>query len=153
MVLREQDKHFLWSIIAAVGVILAWRGIWEGMYYILEEIFNLPFLADPWVFLFIGFAMLTFSGIIFKEFDPLGGIEKSTQRMIHFVHSHPKKDDFEIKYLDKSLKKEHIFRADKLKHIEKSALVTEHPKGKQELFIPMHRVTEVVYKGKTYWRL
>ena len=44
MLLREQDKHFLWSIYAGVAIIFVWKGIWEGAYEILPE-----FLADPFV--------------------------------------------------------------------------------------------------------
>lgn len=146
MVFREQDKHFLWSIFVALGAILAWRGVWEGIY-------EIPYIADPWVFLFIGFAMLTFSGIIFKEFDPLGGVEKSVNRMIHHIHNHPKKEEFVVRYHDKEQKKNYSFGADKIKHIEKNTVVVEHPQGSKELFIPIHRITEVVHKGKTYWKL
>lgn len=154
MVFREQDKHFLWSIFAGAGVILAWRGIWEGLlYYVPEEILGLPYLADPWVFLFIGLAMLTFSGMIFKEFDPLGGVEKSVQKVIHFVHNAPNKNEFTIKYHDKEQKKDLLFKADELKHIEKNTLVIEQPNSSQELFVPLHRVTEVIRNGKVYWRL
>lgn len=153
MVFREQDRHFLWSLFAAAGVILAWRGIWEGLYYVLDDIAGLPYLADPWVFFFIGLAMLTFSGIILKEFDPLGGVEKSIQKMAHYVHNHPKKKEFVIKYHDKEQKRKLNIKAEKIRHIEKGSLVIEHPSGRQEQFIPLHRITEIIHNGKTYWRL
>lgn len=153
MVFREQDKHFLWSLFAAAGAILAWRGVWEGLYVFFEDVAGLPYLADPWVFLFVGLAMLTFSGMIFKEFDPLGGVEKSVNRMMHYVHNHPKREEYLVKYHDKEQKKNFSFRADKIRHIEKNTLVVEHPQGAKELFIPLHRVTEILHKGKTYWRL
>jgi len=146
MVLREQDKHFLWSLTAALGVILAWKGLWEGWY-------EIPTIGNEWVALFVGFAILTFSGIIFKEFDPLGSLDKSVNRVAHYVHGHPKKELFEIKYHDKVLKKDVTIRAERLKHIERVSLVVEHEKGNQEVFIPLHRINEVLYRGKTYWRL
>lgn len=152
MVLREQDKHFLWSLFVAVSVILMWKGIWEGMYEIPTQL-GYPQFSDPFVFLFLGFVMLTFSGIIFKEFDPLGSLDKSANRMMQYIHNHPHKHEFTIKYYDKSQKKEFLINAERLKHIEKGTLVIEHPNGRQELFIPLSRVTEVQRQGKPYWKM
>jgi len=144
MVLREQDKHFLWSIYIAIGVILIWRGIWEGVYEIPH--------VNAWTLLFLGLTMLTLSGIIFKEFDPLGGIEKSTHKIIHYVHNHPQSQQFQIKYYDKSLKKEFTFSAKEIKHLEKDAIIIKDNKN-QEQFIPFHRITEITHQNKPYWRL
>ncbi|MBI4983372.1 DUF504 domain-containing protein [Candidatus Woesearchaeota archaeon] len=146
MVVREQDKHFLWSLLAAIGVILVWKGLWEGLY-------EIPYLGDPWVALFIGFATLTFSGIIFKEFDPLGSLDKSVNKIAHYVQGHPKKHLFEIGYYDKVKKKNVLVRAEKIKHIEKGSLIVEHENKNQEVFIPLHRIREVLYQNKPYWRL
>lgn len=146
MILREQDKHFLWALLAAIGVIFVWKGLWEGIY-------EIPYVGEPWVALFLGFAMLTFSGLIFREFDPLGGIEKSMNKVMHEVSNHPEKKDFRIKYYDKSQKKEIEIRADRVQHLEKGSLILKHETKNQEVFIPMHRVTEITHKGKTYWRL
>lgn len=146
MVLREQDKHFLASIYAAVAVIFAWKGLWEGLY-------EIPYIGDSFVFLFIGFAMLTFSGLIFKEFDPLGNLEKTSMKMLNNVHRHPQKENFTIRYYDKSRKKYINLPAERIKKIEKGALIVIHPGKRQEVFIPLHRVTEILQKGKRYWRL
>ena len=146
MVLREQDKHFLSSLYIAIAVIFTWKGIWEGIY-------NLPYIAHPFVFLFLGFAMLTLSGAIFKEFDPLGGIQKAVYKTLHSVQAHHDKKNFEFQYYDKAQKKSVRIPAKWVKKIEKGALVVVPPHKKEELFIPMHRVTEVLYKGKQYWRL
>ncbi len=142
--LREQDKHFVWSLFVAIGVILIWRGIWEGVYEIPH--------VNAWTLLFLGLTMLTFSGLIFKEFDPLGGIEKSTHKIIHFIHNHPQKQNFQIKYYDKLLKKQFSFAANEIQHIEKDSIIIKDKKN-QELFIPFHRVTEIIEKRKTYWKL
>jgi uncharacterized protein (UPF0248 family) len=142
--LREQDKHFLWSLYIAIGVIFIWRGIWEGVY-------EIPYV-NAWTLLFLGLTMLTFSGLIFKEFDPLGGIEKSTHNLLHFVHNHPLKQNFQIHYYDKLLKKELTFPANFIKHLEKDTLIIQD-QNNQELFIPLHRITEIKEKGKTYWKL
>jgi len=159
VVLREQDKHFLSSLYIAIAIIFTWKGIWDGLY-------EVPFLGDlscpasiqletctPLVFLFLGFAMLTISGAIFKEFDPLGGIQKAVDKTLHSIQAHQDKKNFEFKYYDKAQKKYVTIPAAWVKKIEKGALVVVPPKQKQELFIPVHRVSEVLYKGKRYWRL
>ncbi len=143
MVLREQDKHFIWALYYGVGVILIWKGIWESFY-------EIPYLGEnPWAFLFIGLAMLTLSGLVFKELDPLGSLDKATNRVLHFVHNHPHKRDFMIKY--QQSRGEKTLAAAKISQIERGYLAMED--DGQELFIPLHRVTEVLQKGKTYWRL
>lgn len=146
MVLREQDKHFLWSLLAAAGVIFVWKGLWEGLY-------EIPYFGDPWVALFVGLTMLTFSGIVFREFDPLGNIDKSVYKILRFVENHPEKRLFKIKYYDKIKKKEMIIEAEEIRRVEKGTLIIKDVEGNKEFFIPAHRVTEVIYKGKTYWRL
>ncbi|HII71755.1 TPA: DUF504 domain-containing protein [Candidatus Woesearchaeota archaeon] len=141
--MRESDKHFLWSMIGATGVILFWRGIWEG-------IGSLPFIENVWVSLFVGLAILTFSGAIFREFDPLGGIEKGALKMVHTVHSHPHKEEFTFRYYDKLQKKEIEVNAEHIKHIEKNVIAV-HERNK-EIFIPIHRVRAVHRKGEVIWR-
>lgn len=150
MVLREQDKHFLGSLYSAVAIIFAWKGLWEGIYEI--PVIS-DYIGDPFVFLFIGFTMLTLSGLIFKEFDPLGGLEKAVEQKLHTVSSHPQKSEFQIRYHDKSTKKDVTISAANLERIEKGTLIIHDPKQRQELFIPMHRVTELIYQGQTYWKL
>ncbi len=145
--MREQDKHFLWSIYAAMAIVFIWRGLWESLY-------EIPLIGNnPFALFAIGFAMLTLSGVIFKEFDPLGGIEKSINKTLHLVQTHPHKDDFVIKYKDKNQKKEVTIHASRLRSIERGALVVQHHQRKEELFVPTYRVTEILYKGKTYWKL
>ncbi|MFH1395912.1 MAG: RNA repair domain-containing protein [archaeon] len=146
MKIREQDRHFLWSLLAAVGVIFVWKGLWEGLY-------EIPYLGDPWVALFVGLAMLTFSGIIFKEFDPLGSLEKSINKKIRLVHTHPKRHEYQIRYYDKIKKKKVVIKVGEIKRIERGSLILKDAKGKQEIFIPTHRITEVLHKGKTYWKI
>ena len=144
--MREQDKHFLWSIYVAIGVILIWKGIWEG----LREI---PYLGDPFALLFIGFAMLTVSGLIFKEFDPLGGLDKAATKVLSYVHNNVHAAEYEVKYHDKAQKKDLALKGNTIKNIEKGHLVIKHPTKNQEIFIPIDRVTEIVHQGKPYWRM
>jgi len=145
VVLREQDKHFLSSLYAAIAVIFAWKGIWEGIY-------EIPY-SDPFIFLFIGFAMLTLSGAIFKEFDPLGGVEKAVNKTMRSIFRHPEKEKFKLHYYDKNLHKNIVIDAKRIKDVEKDAIIVMQEDGKGEIFIPFHRIKSVYYKGKEYWRL
>lgn len=142
--MRESDKHFLWSMFGATGIILFWKGVWEG-------VGGLPFLENPWASLFIGAVMLTFSGIIFKEFDPLGGVEKGALKILQTVQNHPKKHEYTFKYYDKAKKQDREIEAKNIKSIEKNILAF-HEKGR-EFFVPVHRVKSV-HKGKEIiWRM
>ncbi len=144
--MREQDRHFLWSLYSVIAIIFLWKGFWDGIY-------EIPYIGHPFVFLFIGFAMLLFSGIFFREFDPLGGLERGVTKMMQHVYHHPDKKQFTIQYYDKALRRNCQIKADQIKSIEHNTLVIKHHRKKQELFIPLHRITEVRYEGKSYWRL
>jgi uncharacterized protein (UPF0248 family) len=143
--LRETDKHFLVAMLVATGVILFWKGIWEGPGY-------LPILENPWVDLFIGAAILTISGMLFSsEYDPLGGIEKGVLKAVNNVHTHPKKHEFSLRYFDNITKKIVSMQAKHIKHIEKNIIVF-HDKGK-ELFIPIHRIRSIHRNNEIVWKL
>ncbi|HIH10748.1 TPA: hypothetical protein HA241_01000 [Candidatus Woesearchaeota archaeon] len=144
--MREQDKHFLWSLYAAVAVIFLWKGIWEGIY-------EIPYIGQSFVFLFLGLFILTISGLIFKEFDPLGGVEKAVSKVVHQVYNHPQKGQFQFKYYDKSQRKDIIIEAHRVHAVERGTLVMKHHTKNSEVFIPTHRITEVLQNGKVYWRL
>ena len=149
--MREQDKHFLWSLYVAIAVIFVWKGIWEGLYALTGAIF--PVLANPFVFLSLGFSMLTLSGIVFREFDPLGGLDLSVSKIVHKIQNQPHREEFQIKYYDKVKKKDILIGAERVQRLEKGCVIVEHEKGGQEKFIPSHRITEVLHHGKRYWRL
>ncbi len=144
--LREQDKHFLWSLYSAIAVIFVWKGVWDGIY-------EIPYFGDPFIFLFIGLSMLTFSGLIFNEFDPLGGLEKAVTKIIRKIESHPQKQLFQISYYDKHLKQKQTISADQITRMEKDALVIKHQRRAEELFIPIHRLREINFNGERFWRL
>lgn len=145
MVLRVQDKHFLWSLYVGTGMILVWKGISEGFY-------EIPY-ADPWIAFFIGLTLLTLSGMIFQQFDPLGDIKKETVDMINYVSTHPKKNDFKIIYSDKTLKKDIPIEGKLVRGLENDFLVVTNESGKQEFFIPLHLIKEVTEQDKTHWRM
>lgn len=143
--LPEPVKRYFWSAFSAVGVICFWAGIWDG-------IGELPILKNPFVSLIVGFAILFASGTVFKEFDPLEEAEKAVHKVVHQVTNHPQKKEFHIKYHDKVSRKNLTFRADDIKKIEKDFLVMLDKTGK-EIFVPVHRITEVLHKGKSYWKV
>lgn len=142
--LSESDKHFALAMIGATGVILFWKGIWEG-------IGSLPIIENVWVSLFVGLVILTFSGILFKEFDVLGGLDKSITRTLHFVHSHPQRHQFTIQYYDKLQKKEKEIKAQDIIQIEKGTLAV-HENGR-EIFLPFHRIRSVKKNSTIFWKL
>lgn len=144
MVMREQDKHFLWSVYVAIAVILTWKGV--------EGITLIPFLDDPWVILFVSFTILTFSGIIIREYDPLGSLEKATNKVIHHLIRDKNKKEYQIIYQDKNLNKQVAVSAENLIEIEKGTLIFEDKIKKQEFFIPSNLVDEIKYQGKSFWR-
>lgn len=144
LLLREQDKHFLSSIYSAIAIIFVWKGIWNGIY-------EIPYINDPFVFLFVGFAMLTLSGIIFQEFDPLGGVEKAISRKMAEVAHDKEKQHYQISYEDKHLKKNILVEAKDIEKVEGKAIIIR-TKDRKEMFIPYHRIKEIIYKGKAIWR-
>lgn len=148
--MRESDKHFLWSLLGAIGIVLFWRGIWAGI-DILWEIPGWEWVATPSLSLFIGLAILTFSGLIFREFDPLGGLEKGVATALHALHEHPNRSEFTVTYYDKLNKKEYTVGGENIKRFEKNVLSVHE--GGRETFIPIHRIRAVHRKGKAVWRM
>ncbi len=145
MILREQDKHFLWSIYVALAVILTWKGVSQGFA-------TIPFLDDPWVVLFISFSILTFSGIIMRDYDPLGSLEKASNKVLHHVLRSQNKKEYQIIYQDDSLNQQVTLSAENLIEIEKGTLIFENKVQKQEFFIPSNKVDEIKFKQRTFWR-
>lgn len=148
--MRESDKHFLWSLLGAIGIVLFWRGIWNGIDTI-GEVQRWEWVATPALSLFIGLAILTFSGLIFREFDPLGGLEKGVAKALHALHEHPHRDEFTVTYYDQMNKKEYTVGGENIKRFEKNVLSVHE--GERELFIPIHRIRAVHHKGKMVWRV
>jgi len=59
--ISSKDKKYLTALLGATGVIIFWRGLWEGADLI-------PIVKEPIVSIFIGLAILTFTGVIYEEF-------------------------------------------------------------------------------------
>lgn len=144
MITKEDIKKYFWALLGAIGMIFFWAGVWDG-------IGTLPFIENIWISLIVGLAILTFSGTIYKEFDPLKEMEEAVHLQLHKVHSHPQKKEFHIKYYDRIKKKHLLLRGDSIRRIEKGFIVFHDERG-EENFIPGHRVSEILHKGKSYWK-
>ncbi len=144
MVSSEELKRYFWYFFGVLGVVFFWAGVWDGLG-------NVAFLQNPLFSLMVGIAMLLIGGLVRKA-DKVKKQELVARGVLHQVHHHPQKHEFHIKYHDKIKKKDILYRADKLDRIEKGFLVFAE-KGKEEIFVPIHRVTEVLHKGKTFHKL
>ncbi|MBI2662141.1 hypothetical protein HYX11_01640 [Candidatus Woesearchaeota archaeon] len=145
MIIKENLKKYFWAVLGAIGMICFWAGVWAG-------IGELPYLENPLISLVVGMAILTFSGTIYKEFDPLKETEEEIHQQLHQIHTHPEKHLFHIKYFD-NLKKQHVFlRGDQIAKIEKGFIILFDENGR-EVFVPGHRVLELMHKGKPFWRV
>ncbi|MFA6461905.1 MAG: RNA repair domain-containing protein [Candidatus Woesearchaeota archaeon] len=140
----ENLRHYFWAMIGVIGIVLFWAGLWDG-------VGNLWFLQNPLVSLAAGVIILASSGLILKEFDPLKLEEQKTSAALHAIHKHPQKQEFHIKFHDRLQKKDLLYEVKHLKQIEKGFLIFVMKEGK-EIFVPIHRVKEILRKGKSYWK-
>ncbi len=140
----EEWKRYFWYFFGTLGVVFFWAGVWDGF------IGPGPYLSRPWVSALVGAAMLAFSGLLRKEAaDPLRAAEKQLHATLHKVRNHPQKHEFHIQYEDHLRRKKVLLKADRLQRIEKGFLVL-YGKGKEEMFVPIHRVINVFHKGKEF---
>ena len=144
MISREDMQRYFWYFFGVLGVVLFWAGVWDG-------IGNLSFLKNPFFSLILGLSLLCLGGIIRKT-DNIDQQELLAHKVLREIHHHPQKHEFHVKYLDKFRKEEVIIAAQQLQRIEKGFLVLLE-KGGKELFIPIHRVTEVLHRGKIFKKL
>lgn len=140
----ENLRHYFWALIGVIGIVLFWAGLWDG-------VGNLWFLQNPLVSLIAGLLILASSGLILKEFDPLKAEEQKASAALHTVHKHPQKHEFHIMFHDRLKKRDLLYEAEHLKQIEKGFLIFVMKEGK-EIFVPIHRVKEILRKGKSYWK-
>ena len=143
MVEWEDVKQYFWYIFGIMGVVFFWAGTWDGLG-------NLGPLENPWVSFGVGAVLLSLSGLLFKDANPLWEPEKAVKTEAKKVHRHPQKHEFHFKYADHIKNKEQVIHAKNLKRVEKEFLVFLD-EGK-ERFVPLHRVTEILHKGKTHWK-
>jgi len=115
---------------------------------------NISFSVDsvnPLVSLGLGLFLFAISGFIFRGDNPFMEKENKVNSVLHHVHTHPRKGEFNVKYLDKISNKHITLEAKNLKRIENGFLVFLD-KGQKEIFVPVHRVREIIHQGKSFWR-
>ncbi|PIN75210.1 hypothetical protein COV17_04075 [Candidatus Woesearchaeota archaeon CG10_big_fil_rev_8_21_14_0_10_36_11] len=130
-------KQYFWYLFGIMGVVFFWAGVWDGLG-------NLYILQNPLISLLVGVVMLTLSGVIFRDTNPLWGKRDKKSSILNKLHTNPNKHLFDIIYHDKAQNKEINFNAGKLTKIEKGHLVIIED-GK-EIFIPKSRVISLLNK-------
>jgi len=143
--IKESDKHFLLALLAVIGVVFFWRGAWMVMDIT-------PIVENPFVSIAIGLAIMTFSGVIYREFLPQEEPLTPLIDIINEAFKHPEKKRklYIIKYYD-ALRNEHReLPHSKIQRIEHNFLVTE--RNGEEHFIPIHRIREIHAEGKIIWK-
>ncbi len=143
MLSTDDFKKYFWYIFGLIGVVFFWVGVYDGPGY-------LPYVENPLVSIILGIALLSLSGVIFKGANPLWEAEKPIKGVAKNIHHHPKKHEFHFKYKSPLSNKEFTLEGKQLKSIEKEFLVFLD-RGK-EVFVPLHRITEVLHQGKTHWK-
>ncbi len=143
--LRESDKQFLLALLAVTGVVFFWRGTW-----LIMDI--TPILENAFVSFAIGLAIMTFSGVIYREFVPEEEVPTPVLDIINEAFKHPEKKRklYVIKYYDAIANKRREVVHAKIKKVEHNFLITE--RDGEEHFIPIHRVKEIHAKGKVVWK-
>lgn len=143
--IRESDKHFLLALIAVTGVVFFWRGLWG----VLDII---PIFSNVFVSLAIGLAIMTFSGIIYREFIPEEEPLTPVLDILKDVFKHPieTRKQYIIEYYDELLKMHKKITHAVIRKLEHTYLVIER-KG-EEVFIPVHRIHKIHSEGKVLWQ-
>ncbi len=141
----ERDKRYFVALVVFTGVILYWRGVWDVTY-------ELPLLSNNYVCIFLGLVVITLTGVVFAEFDPLAARMEQTLDVLHTLvrHKENKNKGYTIKYYDQLAKKHVELPHHKIDKIEREFVVIKE--GKKEIFIPVHRIEEIKEKGKSIWK-
>lgn len=144
MVSIDEIKRYSWFTFGILGVVFFWTGVWDG-------IGGLPYLNNPLISLLVGIFLLGISKFVLRGADPFwGGEENRVINAVQKVKKHKLSHEFDIKFKDKTKHQTQSIKANKLKDIEKGFMILIE-EGK-EIFIPMHRVTEILHKGKPHWK-
>lgn len=143
IITKEQLKHYFWSIFGITGIVFFWAGLWDGVGY-------LSILKNPLISFLIGITIISISGSLYTWYDHLASNENAIHNALKIVHHHPNKQEFYLKYYDKTNNKHIKIGVGLIKRIEKDILVLSYPLLKKEVFIPIHRVKEIFYKGKPW---
>lgn len=141
---READKRFFLALSAVTGAVFFWRGLWE----VIDQI---PFINEPFMSLAIGLAVMTFSGMIYREYgeeEPTMEIAQVIEPLFKRPHTHRK--TITIHYQDNITNKIHSISHTELLGIEHDYLLLS--RANQEFFIPLRRIREVRQKRKIIWK-
>jgi len=143
--LREEDKLYLHSLFYGIGVILFWRAIWE-----VSSV--MPLLKNSFFTLFIGITVLTLTGYIFHEFDPLSKKMHSIGKNLNDALNRAEKgENITVHYLDKTARREYTIAASAIKRVEHDIFVYIH-QGR-EYFVPTNRVMSIRKGKQVVWKL
>ncbi len=138
--LSDQDKTFLMSLAYATGIILFWRGIWEGSA-------EIPILDNAWVSLFLGLTILTLTGWIYTQFDAFSlRTNRLLNALTNVIHDETKGVKHFISYFDELTNKHHRVAVSHVRRVEQHHVVIE--KDGREFFVPVHRIS-AMHRGKT----
>ena len=135
-------RQYFWFLFSIMGVVFFWVGLWDG-------IGTLGYLEIWWVSLLIGLLMFAVSGIVLRE-NNLFGTTNPLIKILHVIDRHPEKHLFQIKYHDKLKNRVQAISGHQISRLEKGFIV--FLEGEYERFIPAHRITEILHKGKLHWK-
>lgn len=141
--LREEDKKFLWALLTGTGIILFWRGIWEVSY-------ELPLLENVYFVLFVGLAIITLTGFMYRQFDVFGQKIYVLQKYLYDAKTEAKRGSpHTIYYYDDVKNDTHKLSSDHIYSIEPEFIVVEEKS--HEKFIPLTRVTKITKGKEVIW--
>lgn len=138
------DKRYLAALIVLTGVIMFWSGL-------SNLIAIIPIVKNPFVSLFLGLLIITLTGAIFREFDPITQQIANTMEVLTEVLSRKNvHENYDIHYFDEASKMTRKIKRRDIKRLEHNFLILEE-KGK-EIFIPVHRVHKIMKNGRVIWK-
>ena len=142
--LHEEDRQFLYALLYATGIILFWRGVWEASA-------RLPLLNNIYFSLFVGLLILTLTGYMYREFDPLASRLRKIGKLVHDAVNLAKRGQaHHISYYDELGKHDHKLHAHSVKKVEHDFLIVEE--NGHERFIPLSRITKIHKGNEVIWR-
>src|SRR3972149_1911850 len=118
--ISPSDKHYLYALVTLVGVIFFWRGTWE----IMDTI---PLIDNLYVSLFLGLLIMTFSGVIFREFNPEEEPLTPLMELMKDTMKHPihKRKTYLVLYHDELTNKNHQIGHADILDIEHNYVIVE----------------------------
>lgn len=142
--LRDEDRQFFYALLYGVGIVLFWRGVWEVSY-------EIPLIKNVYFALFVGLFIITVTGYMYREFDPLSSRFRKLNRLVHDVMGLSKRGQaHHISYYDEMGKHDHKIHAHMVKRVEHDFIVFEE--DGHERFIPISRLTKIHKGNEVIWK-